>query len=120
MQSPPSTSHIKREFVTILQAHDYYVKEQEWTLHMKSARSSKCTFSGCKIDIQRGTEYFLVNGALTVPYNSNKAVELLCERDVPFRIWTNIKQPACFKFQDVERDSADEISKKLQLPILVN
>ena len=58
MQSPPSTSHIKREFVTILQAHDYYVEEQEWTLHMKSARSAKCSFSGCKIDIQRGTELF--------------------------------------------------------------
>ena len=115
MQPPPSTSHKKKEFVTILQAHDDYVKEQEWTLHMKSTRSAKCTFSGCKINIPREKECFLVNGALTVPYNSNKAVE-----EVPFRIWTNIKQPACFQFQDVERDRAEEISKQLQFPISVN
>ena len=106
MQPPPSTCHKKKDVVTILQAHDDYVKEQEWTLHIKPARSAKCTFSGCKIDIQRGTECLFVNGALAVPYNNNnKAVEqkfYFCENKMclsGYPSWTNIKQLDCFMIE---------------------
>lgn len=67
-----NTQKAKKDFGVILQQHPDFTQQQNWMLHLKASRTAKCL--SCKSDIQREKECFSVNGALTVPYDSNSAV----------------------------------------------
>ena len=65
----------KKDFSDILKTHKDFNELQTWTLHIKQLRCAKCTSPNCKKQINRGDECLQVNGALTVPYSSNKPVQ---------------------------------------------
>ena len=94
-RTPPSERPDVRK---LLGEHELFGQQQTYTLHHKASRSAKCT--GCKKILQVGTLAVRVNGALTVPYGKNKAVEQVfyfcaqkhCFTKVP--IWCNVKMPS--------------------------
>ena len=61
----------KKQFGEILMVSGEYNNVQATLLHKKTTKSAKCT--KCKITITRCTNCFVVDGALTVPFNSGKA-----------------------------------------------
>ena len=63
-----------RNFRKILQTYQDYDGPQQLSLHRKKVKSAKCASTLCKKDIRKGVICFLVEGALTVPFNRNKAV----------------------------------------------
>ena len=74
----------------------------------------------CKKDIQKGVICFLVEGALTVPFNRHKAViqkfyfcPTVCVFNSPS--WTNIKRPAWFAVEDVNKSYAQTVAKRFGL-----
>ena len=110
----------KREFAAILKDHDDYGREQKWTLHIKQKRGAICL--GCKKVLQRGTECFSVEGALTVPFNKNKAVlqtfyccaSKFCITQSP--PWTNLKKPASIECDpQITTDRKETVMKQLDI-----
>ena len=71
MKQSPLTKRIHvRE---LLEQHELFGQQQTYTLHHKVKRNAKCT--GFKTFLQVATLTVRVDGALTVPYGQNKAVE---------------------------------------------
>lgn len=112
----------KREFAAILKDHDGYEQEQKWTLHVKQKRSAVCL--GCKKVLQRGTECFSVEGALTVPFNKNKAVlqtfyccaSKFCTSQSP--PWTNLKKPLSIECDpQITTDRKEIVIKLLDIEV---
>ena len=110
----------KREFAAILKDHDDYGREQKLNLHIKQKRSAICL--GCKKVLQRGTECFSVEGALTVPFNKNKAVlqtfyccaSKFCITQSP--PWTNLKKPASIECDpQITTDRKEIVMKQLDI-----
>ena len=106
-----------RNFREILQSHQDYDGQQQWFLHRKKVKSAKCASTLCKKDIRKGVICFLVEGALTVPFNRDKAVIqkfYLCPVAFIFNspLWTNIKRPTCFTVEDVDRSYAQTGAKR--------
>ena len=104
----------------ILQCHQDYDGEQQWSLHRKKVKSAKCASTLCKKDIRKGVICFLVEGALTVPFNRHKAViqkfyfcPTVCVFNSPS--WTNIKRPAWFAVEDVNKSYAQTVAKRFGL-----
>ena len=112
----------KREFDVILKDYESYDEEQTWFFHVKSSRSALCTANDCKKVIHRGTECFSVDGALTVPYNGNRAVKqkfYYClskncmNRRPP---WTNIRSPTSFTSgETISEERKQEVGSLLGL-----
>ena len=91
-------------------------------MHRKIKRSAKCTNSRCRKIIGVGIECVSVEGALTVPYNSFKAVNqkfyfclnLSCISNRP--PWTNIRDIVELTFdKDISDTRKEEISTFLHL-----
>ena len=110
MKQAPLTKRINvRE---LLEQHELFGQQQTCTLHHKAKGNAKCT--GCKKVLEVGTLTVRVDGALTVPYGQNKAVEQVfyfcaqnsCFTKVP--IWCNIKMPV--ELSRHEGVSQDEVN----------
>ena len=74
----------------------------------------------CKKDIQKGVICFLVEGALTVPFNRDKTLIqkfYFCPTACIFNSssWTNIKRPTCFAVEDVDRSYGQTVAKRFGL-----
>ena len=115
----------RRDFEAILKDHEDFRADQRWLLHMKKSRSAQCTAFPCKKVLPKGTECFSVNGALSVPYNGNKAVQQsfyfcvgkTCIKQHP--PWTNIRQPTCFAAEEViSEERKREVADMLGLTVL--
>ena len=109
-----------RNFREILQSHQDYDGQQQWSLHRKKVKSAKSASTSCKKDIQKGVICFLVEGALTVPFNRDKAVIqkfYFCPAACIFNSpsWTNIKRLTCFAVEDVDRSYAQTVAKRFGL-----
>ena len=63
-----------RNFQEILESHQDYDGQQQCSLHLKKVKSAKCALTLCKKDFRKGVICFLVEVALTVPFNRDKAV----------------------------------------------
>ena len=109
----------KKNFMSILREHEDYSHEQAWLFHKKESRSAQCTSVRCKKLIQRETECFSVDGALTIPYNSNKAVkqkfyfcaEVNCLLNRP--PWTNIEYSTSFSSKGICEERRQEMDDSL-------
>ena len=110
MKQAPLTKRINvRE---LLEQHELFGQQQTCTLHHKAKGNAKCT--SCKKVLEVGTLTVRVDGALTVPYGQNKAVEQVfyfcaqnsCFTKVP--IWCNIKMPV--ELSRHEGVSQDEVN----------
>ena len=107
----------KKQFDEILMASGKYNNVQTTLLHKKTTKSAKCT--KCKITITRCTNCFVVDDALTVPFNSGKAApqnfyfcaEPACVLSVP-PPWTNIRLPTRFR---ASHEITDEEREAIQL-----
>ena len=92
----------KRDLEEILQKYPGYNKPQETKLHHKESRSAKCQGRGCNNIFTAGTLCLKAEGALTVPPNTDEAVEqrfYFCPRkqclaNPPHR--SNVKYPLFF------------------------
>ena len=110
MNQAPLTKRINvRE---LLEQHELFGQQQTYTLHHKAKRNSKS--AGCKKVLEVGTLTVRVDGALTVPYGQNKAVEqvfYLCAQKSCFTkvpIWCNIKMPVeLSRREDVSQDEVN-------------
>ena len=58
-----------------INVHEILGQQQTYILHHNAKRNAKCT--SCKEVLEVGTLTVRVDGALTVPYGHNKAVELV-------------------------------------------
>ena len=63
----------KKDFKAILQDHPNFADPQEWIAHSKEKRCAKCTNTNCRKVIPIKTNCLVVNGALSVVYNSHEA-----------------------------------------------
>ena len=89
-------------------------------MHRKKVKSGNCASTLCRKDIRRGVISLLVEGALTVPFNRDKAVIqkiYFCPTACVFNSpsWTNIKRPTCFAVEDVDRSYAQTVAKRFGL-----
>ena len=89
-------------------------------MHRKKVKSGNCASTLCKKDIRKGVISFLVEGALTVPFNRDKAVIqkiYFCPTACVFNSpsWTNIKRLTCFAVEDVDRSYAQTVAKRFGL-----
>ena len=106
-------SYRKKPFKDILSEHPLYEERQTWKLHLKTSRSAKCSNPSCKKVLTIGTECFCVDGALSVPYCSQRAVpqkfyfcvNKVCMKSLP--AWSNIHTPTRIDvlFEDENRRS---------------
>ena len=84
----------------LLDESPYYQNEQTWELQLKSRRRAKCSSTKCDKDLKSGFLCLCVSGALSVPYQVEKAVLrkfYLCPLKTCNHarlLWTNIKLPA--------------------------
>ena len=101
-----------------------YLDNNKHTLHHKVKRNAKCT--GFKNFLQVATLTVSVDGALTVPYGQNKAVEQIfyfcaqksCFTKVP--IWCNFKMPVELScHEDVSQDEVNQFGSVLLLSVLL-
>ena len=65
----------ERSFKSILKGNLKYSQEHSCIAHTKVKPRAKCNSQLCSMHLTVGTECFKVVGALTVPYNKNKAVK---------------------------------------------
>ena len=74
----------------------------------------------CKKDVRKGVICFLVEGALTVPFNHDKALIqkfYFCPTACIFNSSssTNIKRSTCFAVEDVDRSYGQTVAKRFGL-----
>ena len=84
----------------LLDESPYYQNKQTWELQLKSRRRAKCSSTKCDKDLKSGFLCLCVSGALSVPYQVERAVLrkfYLCPLKTCNHarlLWTNIKLPA--------------------------
>ena len=64
----------RKNFQKILEERPYYQNEQTWKLQLKSRRIAKCSSIKCDKDLKYWFLCLCVSGALSVPYQAEKAV----------------------------------------------
>ena len=64
----------RKDFQKILEERPYYQNEQTWELQLKSRRIGKCSSIKCDKDLKSWFLCLCVSGALSVPYQAEKAV----------------------------------------------
>ena len=90
----------RKNFQKILEERPYYQNEQTWKLQLKSRRIAKCSSIKCDKDLKYWFLCLCVSGALSVPYQAEKAVlRKFCFCPLRTYIharppWTNIKLSA--------------------------
>ena len=112
----------RKEFPAILAEHACFTQPQIWKVQKKCKRLAKCTNSRCRKVINVGAESIVIEGALTVPFNMNKAVaqklyyclDSLC---ITSRLrWTSIRPLLELKFDnDITDDGKMEILSLLNI-----
>ena len=73
-RQPQESLKRPRTFQEILQSHQDYDGLQKWSLHRKKVKNVRCASTLFKEDIQKGVICFLVEGALILSFNCDKAV----------------------------------------------
>ena len=111
-----------KDFRVILAEHSCFTQPQIWRVQKKYKRLAKCTSSCCRKVINVGTECIVIEGALTVPFNTNKTVaqkfhyclDPLCVTNRP--PWANIRSLLELTFDnDIIDDRKKEIFSLLNI-----
>ena len=112
----------RKDFHAILVEHACFTQPQIWKVQKKCKWLAKCTNSRCRKVINVGTECIVIEGALMVPFNTNKAVaqkfyyclHVLCVTN--WLPWTNIRPLLELTFDnDITDDRKKEIFSLLNI-----